>query len=155
MIAVEFYQSEFLLKSASNCPIILLAQIDCMHFLTRALGKFVVFKPSFVLRLSIWYGQSTKLGFQKLVAISRIVSMMQVGLHSRNSICHGLFNLTAKRHPHTAKLRSTSSLTWLLANGQILMKVLSSFLLPIPLDGKRRLEKEVLLAKRPLPKMPF
>ena len=83
-------------------------------------------------------GQDTKLGFQKIAAASGIVSAMQTRLRSRSSICHGLFNLTAGGHPHTAKLRSTSSSAWLLANGQVLMKVLSSFLLPIPLDGKRR-----------------
>lgn len=36
------------------------------------------------------------------------------------------------------KLRLTPFLTWLLANGQVLIKILSNFILPIPLVGKRR-----------------
>ena len=137
MTAVALHQSGFSLKSASNCLIVLLAQIDCMRSLTRALGRFFVLRPSFLARLSVWRGQGTKLGSQKIAAASGIVSTMQAGLRSRSSICHGLFNLTAGGHPHTAKLRSTSFSAWLSANGRVLMKVLSSFLLPIPLDGKR------------------
>ena len=63
--------------------------------------------------------------------------MIKVGLYSRSSICHGIFNLTAEGLLHTAKLRLTSFWAWLLANDRVLMKVLSIFLLPIPLDGKR------------------
>ena len=110
MTAVILYQSEFSLKSASNCLIVLLAQIDCMRFLTRALERFFVLKPSFVARLSVWRGQGIKLGSQKIVTANEIVSTMQVGLCSRSSICYGLFNLIARGHSHTAKLRLTSSL---------------------------------------------
>ena len=88
-------------------------------------------------RLSMWHGQGTKLRSQKIAAACGIISTMQAGLRSRSSTCHGLFNLTVGGHPHTAKLRSTSFLAWLLANGQVLIKVLSSFLLLILLDGKR------------------
>ena len=88
-------------------------------------------------RLSVWRGKGTKLGSQKIAAASGIVSIIQAGLHSRSSICHDLFNLTAGRHLHTAKLRSTSSLMWLSANGRVLMKILSCFLFLIPLDKKR------------------
>ena len=108
-----------------------------MRSLTRALEKFFVLRPSFVARLSVWRGQGTKVGSQKIAAANGIVSTMQAGLCSISSICHGLFNLTAGGHPHIAKLRLTSSSTWLSANGRVLIKVLSSFLLPIPLDGKR------------------
>ena len=103
MTAVIFHQSGFSLKSAFNCPIVLLAQIDYMRFLTRALERFFVLKPSFVARLSVWRGQGTKLGSQKITAASGIVSTMQTGLHSRSSICHGLFNLTGGGHPHISK----------------------------------------------------
>ena len=144
MTAIAFHQSGFSLKSASNCQIVLLAQTDCMHSLTKALGSFFVLRPSFVARLSVWRGQSTKLGSQKIVDASGIVLTTQEGHHSRSSICHGLFNLTAERHPHTAKLRSTSSLVWLLANSRVLVKVLSSFLLPILLNGKRRRNRGAL-----------
>ena len=137
MTAVAFHQSGFSLKSTSHCPIVLLAQIDYIRYLNRVLGRFFVLRPSFVARLSVWRGQGTKLGSQKIAAASEIVSTMQAGLHSRSSICHSLFNLIAKGHPHTAKLRLTPSLAWLLANGQVLMKVLLTFLLPIPLNGKR------------------
>ena len=130
MTAVALHQSGFSLKSASNCPIILLAQIDCIRSLTRVLERFLVLKPIFLARLSVWRGQGIKLGSQKIAATSGIVSMMQAGLHSRSSICYGLFNLTPGEHLHPAKLRSTSSSAWLLANGQVLMKVLSNFLSP-------------------------
>ena len=88
-------------------------------------------------KLSVWRGQSTKLASQKIVATSGIVSTMQADLRFRSSICNGLLNLTVGGRQHTVKLRSTSFLTWLLANGRVLIKVLSSFLLPIPLDGKK------------------
>ena len=152
------------MKSASQCPIILLAQINCMHSLTRILERFFVLRPIFLARLSVWCGQGTKLGSQKIAAASGIVSTMQAGLCSRSSICHGLFNLTPGEHPHPAKLRSTSFSAWLLANGRVLIKFLSNFLwptsspvwssangrqsmlkgllngrfLPIPLDRKKR-----------------
>ena len=144
MTAVALHQSGFSLKSASNCPIVLLAQIDYMRFLTRALERFFVLKPSFVARISVWHKQGTKLGSQKIAATSKIVSIMQSGLRARSSICHGLFNLTTGGHPHTAKLRLTSFLAWLSANGRVLMKVLSSFLLPIPLYEKRGRNKDTL-----------
>ena len=164
MTAVAIHQSGFSLKSASNYSIVLLVQINCMRSLTRVLERFLVLRSIFLVRLSVWRGQSTKLGSQKIAAASRIVSTMQAGFRSRSSICHGLFNLTPGEHPHPAKLRSTFSSVWLSANGQVLMKVLSNFLLPtsspvwssangqqsmlkalsnsrflpIPLDGKRR-----------------
>ena len=53
MTAVALYQSEFFLKSASNCPIVLLAQIDCMRSLTRALERFLILKSIFLARLSM------------------------------------------------------------------------------------------------------
>ena len=138
MTAVAFHQSGFFLKSASNCPIVLLAQIDCMRSLTRALGRFFVLRPIFLARLSVWRGQSIKLGSLKIAAASGIISTMQAGLHFRSFFCHGLFNLTPGKHPHPAKLRSSSFSPWLSANGRVLMKVLSSFLSPIPLNGKKR-----------------
>ena len=130
MTAVALHQSGFSLKSASNCPIVLLAQIDCMRSLTRVLERFLVLRPIFLARLSMWRGQGKKLGSQKIAAASGIVSTMQAGLCSRSSICHGLFNLTPGEHPHPAKLRSTSFSAWLSANDRVLMKVLSNFLLP-------------------------
>ena len=130
MTAIALHQSGFFLKSVSNCSIILLAQIDCMRSLTETLERFLVLKPIFLARLSVWRGQSIKLGSQKIATTGGIVSTMQAGLCSRSSIWHGLFNLTPREHPHSAKRRSTSSLVWLLANGQVLMKVLSSFLSP-------------------------
>ena len=164
MTAVALHQSGFSLKSASNCPIVLLAQINCMRCLTRVLERFLILRPIFLARLSVWCGQGTKLRSQKIAAASGIVSTMQAGLRFRSSICHGLFNLTPAEHPHPAKLRSTSSSAWLSANGRALMKVLLNFLWPtsspawssangrpsmlkalsngrfllIPLDGKRR-----------------
>ena len=131
MTAVAFHQSGFSLKSVSNCPIVLSAQINCMHFLTMALERSFILKSIFLARLSVCCGQSTKLGPQKIAATSEIVSMMQAGLRSRSSICHGLFNLTPGEHPHPAKLRSIFSLAWLSVNARVLMKVLSNFLLPI------------------------
>ena len=53
MTAVALHQSGFSLKSASNCPIVLLAQIDYMRSLTRALEKFLVLRPIFLARLSV------------------------------------------------------------------------------------------------------
>ena len=164
MTAVTLHQSGFSLKSASNCPIVLLAQINCMSSLTRVLERFLILNPIFLARLSVWRRQGTKLESQKIAAASEIISTMQSGLRSRSSICYGLFNLTPGEHPHPAKLRSTSFLAWLLANGRVLMKVLLNFLSPtsspawssangrqsmlkalsngrfspIPLDGKRR-----------------
>ena len=80
MTAVALYQSGFSLKSASNCPIVLLAQIDYMRSLTRVLKRFLVLRPIFLARLSVWHGQGTKLGSQKIAAASGIVSTMQAGL---------------------------------------------------------------------------
>ena len=101
-----------------------------MCSLTRVLERFLVLKPIFLARLSVWHGQGTKLGSQKIVAASEIVSTMQAGLYFRSSICHSLFNLTPGEHLHPAKLRSTSSSTCLSANSWALMKVLSNFLWP-------------------------
>ena len=144
MTAVALYQSGFSLKSASNCPIVLLAQIDCMRSLTRALGRFFILRPSYVARLSVWRKQGTKLGSIKIAATSKIVSTMQAGLRSRSSICNGLFNLIARGYSHTAKLRLTFSSAGLLANGRVLIKVLSSFFLPILSDEKRRRNRGAL-----------
>ena len=118
-----------------------------MRSLTRVLERFLILKPSFLARLSVWRRQSTKLGSQKIAAASIIVSTMEVDLRSRSSICHGLFNLTARGHSHPTKLRSTSFLAWLLADGRVLIKVLSNFLLPIPLDGKRGRNRGALSEK--------
>ena len=122
----------------------------------------------------MWRGQGTKLGSQKIAATSGIVSTMQAGLCSRSSICHVLFNLTPGEHSHPTKRKSTFFLAWLLANGQVLMKVLLNFLLPtsfpawssansrqsmlkallnsrfspIPLDGKRRGDRHLLSGNR-------
>ena len=101
-----------------------------MSSLTKALKRFLVLKPIFLARLSVWREQGTKLGSQKTSAAIGIVLSMQAGLRSRSSICHGLFNLTPEKYLHPAKLRSTSSLAWLLANGRVLMKVLLNFLSP-------------------------
>ena len=108
MTAVALHQSRFSLKSASNCPIVLLPQIDCMRSLTRVLERFFALRPSFVTRLSVWRKQGTKLGSKIIVAASEIVSTMQASLRSKSSICHELFNLIARGHTHTAKLRSPS-----------------------------------------------
>ena len=124
MTAIALHQSGFSLKSASNCPIVLLAQINYMHSLTRVLERFLILTSIFLARLSVWHGQGTKLELQKIAAASEIVSMMQAGIRSRSSICYGLFNLTSKEYPYLAKLRSTSSSLWLLANGQVLIKIL-------------------------------
>ena len=62
---------------------------------------------------------------------------MQVSLRSRISICHGLFNLTARGHLYPIKPGLTSFLAWLSANGKVLIKILLNFLLQILLDGKR------------------
>ena len=78
------------------------------------------------------------MGSQKIATTSKIVSTMQANLRFRSSICHELFNLIAGENLHIVKLRSTSFLAWLLANCQVLMKILSSFLLLISLDKKRR-----------------
>ena len=77
------------------------------------------------------------MGSQNLAAASEIVSIMQTSPRFRSSIYHGLFNLTIEKYPYFAKLRSTSSLLLLLANGRVLIKVLLNFLLPIPLDEKK------------------
>ena len=61
MTIVALHQSGFSLKSASNYPIVLLAQIDCMRSLTRAMGRFFVLRLSFMARLSVWCEQGTKL----------------------------------------------------------------------------------------------
>ena len=74
MIAVALQQSEFSLKSVFNSPIVLLAQINCMRSLTRALERFFVLRPNFVARLSVWRGQDSKLGSQKIAATNGIVS---------------------------------------------------------------------------------
>lgn len=147
MIAITLHQSELFLKSASNCLIILLAKIDCICSLTRALGKFLVLRPSFVARLSMWHKQGSKLGFQKIAAACRIISIMQVGLCFRSFIWHSLFNLIAKRYPYTTKLRLTSFLAWFLANSQVLIKVLLNFPLPILLNRKKRGNRSVLNKK--------
>ena len=108
-----------------------------MRSLTRVLERFLILKPSFMARLNVWRGQSTKLGSQKIAATSGIVLTMQACLYSRSSICYDLFNLIVGGHSQPAKLRSTSFLAWLLANGRVLIKVLSNFLSPIPLHRKR------------------
>ena len=116
----------------------LLAQIDCICSLIKALERYLSLKPSFLARLSVWHRQSTKLGSQKIATAHDIISTMQIGLRSRSSICQSLFNLTAGGHLHPAKLRSTAFSMWLLANSQVLIKILSNFLFAsIPLDGKR------------------
>ena len=115
-----------------------------MRCLTRALERFLVLRPRFLVRLSVWRRQSTKLSFQKIAATSGIISTIETGFCSRSSICLDLFNLNAKSHPQPAKLRLTSSLAWLLANGQVLIKVLLNFLLLILLNEKRRGNKGVL-----------
>ena len=74
MTAVALHQSGFSLKSVSNCSIVLLAQINCMHSLTRVLKRFLVLRPIFLARLSVWHGQGTKLGSQKIAAASGIIS---------------------------------------------------------------------------------
>ena len=53
MTIVALYQSGLPLKSVSNYSIVLLAQIDCMRSLTRALERFFILRPSFVTRLSV------------------------------------------------------------------------------------------------------
>ena len=154
MTAIALHQSGFFLKSTSNCSIILLAQIDYMYSLTRALERFLVLRPSFLSNLSMWHGRSTKFGSQKIAATSRIVLTMQASLCSRSFICYGLFKLTTREYLHLAKLRSNSFWTWLLANAQVLMKVLSNILLPISLDEKKG-RTGVPLARRLLLKLPF
>ena len=129
MTAVALHQSRFFLKNASNCLIVLLAQIDCMHSLTRALERFLVLRPIFLTKLSVWRGKGTKLRSQKIAAASKIVSTMHAGLCSRSFICHDLFNLTPKEHLYPTNLRFTSFLAWLLANSRVLIKVLLNFLL--------------------------
>ena len=79
MTAIAFHQFGFSLKSASNCPIVLLAQINYMRSLTRVLERFFVLRPIFLARLSVWRGQGTKLRFKKIAAASKIISTMQAG----------------------------------------------------------------------------
>ena len=69
---------------------------------------------------------------------------MQESLRSKSFIYHDLFNLTTEGHPHLAKLRSNSFLTWLSANGRVLIKVLLNFFLPIPLNKKRKINRSAL-----------
>ena len=45
--------------------------------------------------------------------------------------------MTGRRHLYIAKLRLISSLTWLSANARVLIMILSNFLLPVLVDGKR------------------
>ena len=138
MTAIVLYRFDFSLKNASNCLIILLVWINYMRSLTRTLERFLVLKPRFLTRLSVWHRQSTKLGFQKIAAASKIILTLQKNLHSKSVICYGLFNLIARGHSYLAKFGLISFLVCLLANGQVLIKVLSNFLfLPIPLDKKK------------------
>ena len=130
MTAVALHQSEFSLKSASNYPIILLAQIDCMRSLTRVLEMCLVLRSIFSGKIQRVTRVRHKIGIQKIAAASGIVSIMQASLCFRSSICHSQFHLTAKEHLHPAKLRSTFSLTWSSAHSRVLMKVLLNFLLP-------------------------
>lgn len=64
---------------------------------------------------------------------------MQISICFSSFICHNLFNLNAKGHPHPTKFRLTSFSAWLLANGQVLIKILLNFFfLRISLDKKKR-----------------
>ena len=54
---IDFQQSAYLLKSLSNCIIILLAQILCIGSLILSLLSVFMSSPSFFVRLSVCRGK--------------------------------------------------------------------------------------------------
>ena len=105
MTAIDFYQPRFSLKSSFNCVIILLAQIFYIRSLTISVLSFFVLSSSFFARLSMCYRQEIKLRSQKMAAANDIAFIIQKGVWSMSSSCHGLFAFTANRQRHSTKLR--------------------------------------------------
>lgn len=76
MIAVNLYQSIFILKSLFNCIIILLAQIFYIYPLPISILSSFFLNFGFFARLSVSYRQKIKLGFQKMAAGDKIIFIM-------------------------------------------------------------------------------
>lgn len=111
-----------------------------MYSLTISLLRFFVLRPSFLMRLSMYSKQGTKLGSQKMTTTNKIASTMQKRFWSKGSCYQGLFAFTTGGHWYFAKLQLTSFPMWLLANSwQLMLKTLSNgYFLMISLDGKRK-----------------
>ena len=109
-----------------------------MRFLTRSVLSLFVLSLSFLARLSVCTRQKMRLGLQKIAAAKKIPSIIETGVWPKSFNCYGLFAFTVNMHKHSAKLKSTTCPSWLLAYGwESSLKTLSnSYFLPIPLNIK-------------------
>ena len=80
-----------------------------------------VLKSSLNASFIVWQVQGAKDESQNRAAASKIASIIQTDWGSKRSNYHDRFNLTAAGHPQPAKLKSTSSWSWLPANGRELI----------------------------------